>query len=251
MSEVLDIADVVRRTGLTSRALRFYEARGLVKPLRTASGRRLYGPGELERINQVVALKRAGLSLAQIQRLTARKPLDLAALIAAQLAALDRQADALAEARGLLVAIQSRIDQGAPVDVATLCALIRNGDQIMHDEHWKKVIEERFTEEERAHWAANPPSAGFDQQGYSRAWQELGSRIEAALPLDPAGEQAQAFVAEWEKLLEPFTSVATPQMMAGAQSFWENANQHRGQVQLPFSSAVMRFIAEAKAAGGA
>ena len=37
MTELLDIADVVRRTGLTSRALRFYEARGLLAPVRTAA----------------------------------------------------------------------------------------------------------------------------------------------------------------------------------------------------------------------
>ena len=65
MADALDISEVVRRTGLTSRALRFYEARGLVSPLRTASGRRYYGPAELERVNQILALKRAGLSLAQ------------------------------------------------------------------------------------------------------------------------------------------------------------------------------------------
>ena len=68
----LDIREVARRTGLTCRALRFYEARGLLAPLRTYSGRRLYGRGELERIKQILALKRAGLSLAQIPRLTAQ-----------------------------------------------------------------------------------------------------------------------------------------------------------------------------------
>jgi DNA-binding transcriptional MerR regulator len=51
--DALDIREVARRTGLTSRALRFYEARGLVKPLRTYSGRRIYGRGELERIQQI------------------------------------------------------------------------------------------------------------------------------------------------------------------------------------------------------
>lgn len=78
MDELLDIREVVRRTGLTSRALRFYEARGLLAPLRTNSGRRLYGAAALERLNQILALKRAGLTLAQIQRLTARAPIDLA-----------------------------------------------------------------------------------------------------------------------------------------------------------------------------
>ena len=56
MTDSLTIGEVVRRTGLTTRALRFYEARGLVNPLRTAAGRRLYGAAELERIHQIVAL---------------------------------------------------------------------------------------------------------------------------------------------------------------------------------------------------
>ena len=77
MSDSVDIAEVARLTGLTSRALRFYEARGLVKPLRTASGRRHYGPAELERLHHILAMKRAGLTLAQIARLTAGKRLDL------------------------------------------------------------------------------------------------------------------------------------------------------------------------------
>ena len=66
MSDTLDIAEVARRTGLSSRALRFYEARGLVMPLRTGAGRRHYGAGELERLHRLIAFKRAGLSLADI-----------------------------------------------------------------------------------------------------------------------------------------------------------------------------------------
>jgi DNA-binding transcriptional MerR regulator len=67
MAESLDIAAVARLTGLTSRALRFYEARGLVTPLRSASGRRHYGSAELERLHKVMAMKRAGLTLGQIE----------------------------------------------------------------------------------------------------------------------------------------------------------------------------------------
>ncbi|MBA4045442.1 MAG: MerR family transcriptional regulator, partial [Erythrobacter sp.] len=56
MSDSFSIQEVVRRTGLTSRALRFYEARGLIAPLRASSGRRFYGAAELERIHQIVTL---------------------------------------------------------------------------------------------------------------------------------------------------------------------------------------------------
>ena len=250
MDDVLDIRDVARRTGLTSRALRFYEARGLVKPLRTHSGRRLYGRGELERINQILALKRAGLTLAQIERLTAHRPLDLAALIDAQLETLEAQARELRGARALLLSVKSRIDRGEPVDAETFCSLIRNGEAVMENENWKKALERHYTPEELAHWAQNPAPEGFDQAAYSRQWRELGARIEAALPLDPASAEAQAFVKQWDELLAPFRAVATPQMMAGAQSFWENREAWQGEVEAPFSAGVMEFIQSTRRAGG-
>src|ERR1700741_2410684 len=153
MDDVFDIKQEVRETGLTSRALRFYEARGLIAPLRTHSGRRLYGPGELERINQIVALKRAGLTLAQIQRLTARRPLDLKRLIEAQLEALNARQAEIAEAKQLLLSVKSRIDRGEPVDAATFCSLIRNGETTMETENWKTALQRHYSPEELAHWA--------------------------------------------------------------------------------------------------
>ena len=251
MEHALDIAEVVRRTGLTSRALRFYEARGLVKPLRTHSGRRLYGPGELERIAQVQALKRAGLTLSQIQRLAARRPLDLAELVDAQLEVVEAQARSLAEAKALLLAVKSRIDRGEPIDVATFCSLIRHGDRIMEAENWKKVTDRYFSDEEKARWAERMSAlpAGFDMHDYNRRWQELAARIEAALPLDPAGAEAQAFLAEWKALLEPFASVATPEMMAGAANLYNRMEEWQDQQRPPFSMAVWQFIQEAGKAG--
>ena len=114
MDDLLDIREVVRRTGLTSRALRFYEARGLLKPLRTYSGRRLYGRGELERIQQILALKRAGLSLAQIGRLTERGSMNLGAVVDAQLKVIEERKAELDEARALLLTVKSRITAASP-----------------------------------------------------------------------------------------------------------------------------------------
>lgn len=248
MDQLLDISEVARLTGLSSRALRFYEARGLVKPLRTASGRRAYGPGELERINRIVALKRAGLTLAQIQRLGDRGAIDLSRLVEAQLSAIEARATELAEAKRLLLSVKSRIERGEPLDVATFCSLIRQGDSVMETENWKKALERHYSPEELAHWAGNPPSAGFDQADYSRRWEELGARIEAALPLDPASDEAQAFVAEWNALLEPFRVVASPEMMRGAKGFWDSGAAFESEVKPPFSRETMDFIRSASAA---
>ena len=251
MDDILDIRDVVRRTGLTSRALRFYEARGLVSPLRTHTGRRLYGPAELERIAQILALKRAGLSLAQIQRLTARRPLDLKRLIEAQLEAISGQEAEIAEAKALLLNVKSRIDRGEPVDAATFCSLIRNGDAVMAEENWKKVTDRYFSEAEKEEWASRMPALpeGFDMEAYNRQWSDLAQRIEAALPLDPKSDQAKAYYDEWQALLAPFKAVATPNMMAGATNLYNRMDEWKGEQKPPFSMAVWQFIQQVGACG--
>ena len=247
MEQPLDIREVARRAGLTSRALRFYEARGLLKPLRTYSGRRLYGRGELERIQQILALKKAGLSLAQIARLTARGALDLASLVDAQLKLIEERKAELDEARALLLSVKSRIDRGEPVDAATFCSLIRQGDRIMEAEDWKKVTDRYFSKEEQEHWAEHQPPADFDQAEYSRKWADLGRRVEAAIPLGPESAEAQALFDEWLELIQPFKAVATPEMIANATKLYERMDEWHGDVpQAPFTPEAFRFMQEVK-----
>ena len=77
------------------------------------------------------------------------------------------------------------------------------------------------------------------------------TRIAAALPLDPASAQAQAFYDEWQALLAPFKAVATPEMMAGATELYSRMDEWQGDQQPPFSMEVWQFIqAAGKARAG-
>ncbi len=249
MDQPLDIRDVVRLTGLTSRALRFYEGRGLVAPLRTYSGRRLYGPGELERINQIVALKRAGLTLAQIGALTRGRQLDLGALIDAQLAALDAKRTELEQARSLLLTVKSRIDRGEPVDAATFCSLISNEELTMSKDQWDKATGHYFTDEQKEEFVQRVPAMpeGFDQETYAAEWAEIGRRAKAAIPLGPDSPEAQAVYDDWQAQLAPFTAVATPGMMAGVTTMYEKMDEWQAEPGAPspgFDAETFRFIQE-------
>lgn len=65
--EQLKVGEAARRVGLTVRALRHYDAAGLVRPgERTQAGHRLYAMRDLARLEQVAALRRAGLGLQDI-----------------------------------------------------------------------------------------------------------------------------------------------------------------------------------------
>ena len=214
-------------------------------PLRTYSGRRLYGPGELERINQIVALKRAGLTLAQIGVLSQGRKLDLGALIDAQLAALDEKRSELESARNLLLTVKSRIDRGEPVDAETFCSLISNEDLTMTKDQWDKVTDRYFTPQQKAEFAKRmkdvPP--GFDQGDYNAKWADLGKRVAAAIPLGAGSAEAKALFEEWQELLKPFTQVASPEMMQGVTNFYEKMGEWQGDMPgAPFNAEAFKFI---------
>ncbi|MEV6830926.1 MerR family transcriptional regulator [Amycolatopsis sp. NPDC051102] len=64
------IGDLARRTGLTTKAVRFYSDRGLVPPSgRNAAGHRQYDDAALARLGLVRTLRELGLGLAAIRRI--------------------------------------------------------------------------------------------------------------------------------------------------------------------------------------
>ncbi len=68
---LLRIQDVAAETGLTTRAIRYYEEMGLLEPAARSDGAyRLYDPSDLERLRFIRSLRDdAGFSLAQIGQL--------------------------------------------------------------------------------------------------------------------------------------------------------------------------------------
>jgi DNA-binding transcriptional MerR regulator len=67
----LQIGEVAERTGVTQRALRFYEEKGLLKPpSRMEGGFRLYSEDDVRRVQQIKRLQKLlGFSLAEIKEM--------------------------------------------------------------------------------------------------------------------------------------------------------------------------------------
>lgn len=89
--------EAAKRLGVSIKALRLYEQRGLIVPLRTSVGWRAYGPAQMERAGEIVALRSLGLSLSQIARVLEHGPQELGPTLAAQQALLETQAHGLRE----------------------------------------------------------------------------------------------------------------------------------------------------------
>ena len=67
MADLLSIGDLARRTGLSVSAIRFYEARRLLSPIRTRGNQRRFPRADIRRLSFAMIAQQLGLSLAEIE----------------------------------------------------------------------------------------------------------------------------------------------------------------------------------------
>ncbi len=109
----LTVAETCRRLGVSRKALRLYEAQGLIRPERTSADWRVYGPEQIKRLHQIVALKSFGFPLTRIAEILTGKVPNLAVFLEIQQQAVKRELAQLKRAGQLLTAARNRLaDQG-------------------------------------------------------------------------------------------------------------------------------------------
>jgi DNA-binding transcriptional MerR regulator len=107
------VSELAKRTGTTRKALRLYEAAGLIAPARrTQAGYRVYGAEAVPVVSFILKARRAGFTVAEIRdivrmRRSGRAPCDLVrALVDAKLTNIDRALADLSATRDELTAIR-------------------------------------------------------------------------------------------------------------------------------------------------
>ncbi|RED15136.1 MerR family redox-sensitive transcriptional activator SoxR [Parasphingopyxis lamellibrachiae] len=71
---MLSIGDLAARTGLSVSAIRFYEGKGLVHPLRSSGGQRRFLRSDIRRLSFVLIAQQLGLSIGEIETQLAKLP---------------------------------------------------------------------------------------------------------------------------------------------------------------------------------
>lgn len=85
----LSPSEAARQLGISAKALRLYEERGLIAPGRTPAGWRAYGPAEMARCAEIVALRALGLSVGEVARVLNGDAASLGRVLAAHEATLE------------------------------------------------------------------------------------------------------------------------------------------------------------------
>lgn len=122
-SPFLSPADAAARLGVSAKALRLYEERGLLTPGRTLAGWRAYSPADMQRAREIVALRALGFSLDQVARALEGATEGLAPALAAHQARLEAESRDLSETIARVHAMRAAIAAGHRPAMADLMRL--------------------------------------------------------------------------------------------------------------------------------
>jgi MerR family transcriptional regulator, thiopeptide resistance regulator len=230
--------------GVTVRTLHHYDRLGLLKPRRNGSGYRLYRESDLERLEQVVALKFLGLPLKDIRELLDSAPAELPDALRMQRRALeekrrllDRAIAAIREAEAV-VATERRAGTAVLKKIIEVIEMQQNND-------WTKYANEAAREKMAARQGEWSPEL---QERVSKQWIELIAEVQAAMDAgeDPASPKARALAARWKALVEGFTK-GDPDLTDAVSNAWKDranwpAQAHEQAQAFKITPEMMKFI---------
>jgi DNA-binding transcriptional MerR regulator len=198
------VQEFAELAGCTIRALHHYDRLGLLKPRRTDAGYRLYRDVDLERLEQIAALKFLGIPLKQIKELLDRNVLDWPDALRLQRRLLEDKRDLLDRAIHAIRNAEQSIRPGQRPDGAILKKIIEVIEMENNTDWTRKYYSDEAhqkIEEGRGRWTPEL------QEQATQDWTNLFRDVESAIAkgVEPASKQAQALGARWKKMIGAFT----------------------------------------------
>ncbi|MFF3441007.1 MerR family transcriptional regulator [Streptosporangium sp. NPDC002721] len=234
------IGEVARASGTTVRALRHYDAIGLLRASeRTASGHRRYIGDDVRRLYRVRALRTLGLSLEEIAEVLADSTDGLAAmrdLLTAQLRELEAQGVRIQRLTQRLHGLLGQIDNASMPDP----------DQFMTTLEMISMFENSFTTEQRERLARRRSDLGPEVVETARTeWaglvEELLRHVRDDTPVDDP--RVRALVHRWDAPANRFhdDSDDGEGTKAAARRMWRENSEEIGR-SLPWPADRMRNL---------
>jgi MerR family transcriptional regulator, thiopeptide resistance regulator len=249
VNQLFHVREFAQLAGVTVRTLHHYDRLGLLKPSRTEAGYRLYYLRDLERLEQIVALKFLGIPLKQIRTMFDRGTNGMSESFRIQRRVLEEKRRLLDSAIRAIEEAEKATAPGNRPDSAILkkiIEVIEMQDNMDWSKKYYSAAAQAKIEERKKLWSPE------NQERWSKEWSDLFRDVEAALGQDPAGAKAQALSARWKKLVEGFTG-GDQQITAGLAKMYQDRPNWPASMQQriePFSNKkVWEFIEKAFAAG--
>lgn len=196
------VGEVAELAGVSVRTLHHYDDLGLVVPsARSDVGYRLYAHADLERLQEVLALRALGLSLAEVAGVLDDPSHDRVAVLRMQAARLRAQRQRL---DGLLAAVQDAIaahERGVAQEVTEMFdGQDHEALQAEAEQRWGDTDAWRESQQRTSAWG--PAERDRAEQWWAEHFAAFASLNEAEVPLDD--ERVLAAVAAHRALLNRF-----------------------------------------------
>ncbi|KVM52099.1 MerR family transcriptional regulator [Burkholderia ubonensis] len=231
----LKVGELAKRSGLTVRTLHHYHAIGLLTPsARADNGYRLYDRDDIARLHQIQALRRFGLSLAEIGYYLNQPGAPLVDLVAKQITLLDRQIEQSAQLRERLVRLHAQLAEGTEPELADWLTTL----ELM------TVYDKYFSEEELARMPMYRKSQTGDAEWIALV-ADVRALYDAGMP--PEDERVRALADRWMTLLVRDTN-NDPRLLAKLNLMHEREPSLRAQIGISTAlrDYVLRAVAETK-----
>jgi DNA-binding transcriptional MerR regulator len=253
----LSPSEAARRLGVSVKALRLYERHGLVTPLRSATGWRAYGPEQIARLHQVLALKRLGLPLARIAELLSGRLAALGDVLAVQEQLLTGERARVSHALALVQAARAKLEAGAQLSIDDLTELTKETTMTKKTtpEEIKAIFDplaaKYFAPEEIEHLTDRE----WAQEEVGARWEKVLADARAAMAEgDPTSSAAADVARRWKALVDEFTG-GDPAVAGKVRAIWDDAMADpKAAPKLPITPDMFAFVGKAmealKATGG-
>jgi DNA-binding transcriptional MerR regulator len=207
---------LARRTGLSVRTLHWYDQLGLLRPSqRTASGHRLYGPADVQRLQQIRSLRHLGFTLEEILDCLRRGRFTPVKVLRLHLAELKEQIRRERHLAGKLERLADRLDAAGAVSVPELMTII---EEITMSESY-------LTPEQLAEVQARGRMLGEAHiKAVEAEWPTLIANVRAEMEKGtaPSDPRVQAMARRWKELVNEFTGGNPAIAKALAQNYQQN-----------------------------
>jgi len=245
----LSPAETACALGITRRALRVYEQRGLVQPLKSSNGYRAYGPEALTRLHQVLALKRLGFTLASMHVMLSGRLSRLEDVLELQEAELAKRRDDAARGLALVRAARARLKAGDTLTLEDLTTLTKETTMSDKIPEWadkmQPAIDHNFSEADKSAMAAR--AGNFDQAKVQAEWDDLIATAKSLVGTDPGSSAAADLARRWQAQVRLATG-GNPETFAKIGAVWrESLADPKVAPTLPFGPEVMAFVGKATA----
>ncbi|HXL98496.1 MAG TPA: MerR family transcriptional regulator [Rhizomicrobium sp.] len=245
----LSPTETAKRLGVSVKALRLYEQRGFVTPLRTSAEWRTYGPEQIARLHQVLALKRLGLPLARIGELLAGSASSLASVLALQEQVLAEEGARVSRALALVRAARGKLAAGGALSIDDLTTLTK--ETTMSTKPTQAEMKKIFDPHVQKHFSQSEieetAKRDFDQEKVSQDWDALIAEAKRLMAIgDPASPAALDLARRWKAQVETFTR-GDPGVSQRVMAVWNDAMKDpKSAPKLPLNAEIFAFMGKAQ-----